>query len=79
MPSSPTVAKLIREFFSSAEQKFAVVGASSNRAKFGNRILQWQVGKTVANSPAFFPLFLTLSTDATPSYLYDALEITNIG
>ncbi|KAF9906813.1 hypothetical protein EC991_000256 [Linnemannia zychae] len=32
---------LIREFFSSAEQKFAVVGASTNRAKFGNRVLRW--------------------------------------
>ncbi|KAG0053824.1 hypothetical protein BGZ83_000368 [Gryganskiella cystojenkinii] len=43
MPSSPTVAVLIREFFNSAEQKFAVVGASTNRAKFGNKILRWQV------------------------------------
>ncbi|KAI1317496.1 hypothetical protein EDD11_008303 [Mortierella claussenii] len=39
--SSPAVATLIREFFSSAEQKFAVVGASTNRSKFGNKVLRW--------------------------------------
>ncbi|KAK3811428.1 MAG: CoA-binding domain protein, partial [Linnemannia gamsii] len=31
----------IREFFSSAEQKFAVVGASADRKKFGNLVLRW--------------------------------------
>ncbi|KAF9930634.1 hypothetical protein FBU30_000260 [Linnemannia zychae] len=31
----------IREFLSSANQKFAVVGASTNRAKFGNKVLRW--------------------------------------
>ncbi|KAF9425725.1 hypothetical protein BGZ94_007281 [Podila epigama] len=40
MPPTP-VSTLIREFFSSAEQKFAVVGASSNRSKFGNKVLRW--------------------------------------
>ncbi|KAI7831203.1 CoA-binding protein [Gamsiella multidivaricata] len=31
----------ITEFFSSSDQKFAVVGASSNRTKFGNKVLRW--------------------------------------
>ncbi|KAF9311009.1 hypothetical protein BG000_001309 [Podila horticola] len=39
--SSAAVSILIREFFSSAEQKFAVVGASTNRSKFGNKVLRW--------------------------------------
>ncbi|KAF9133777.1 hypothetical protein BGW39_008954 [Mortierella sp. 14UC] len=33
----------IQEFFSSADQKFAVVGASSNRTKFGNKVLRWYI------------------------------------
>ncbi|KAF9427429.1 hypothetical protein BGZ94_004917 [Podila epigama] len=33
----------IEEFFSSPSQKFAVVGASSNRSKFGNKVLRWYV------------------------------------
>ncbi|KAG0336954.1 hypothetical protein BG004_007849 [Podila humilis] len=33
----------IQEWFSSPSQKFAVVGASSNRAKFGNKVLRWYV------------------------------------
>ncbi|KAF9926382.1 hypothetical protein FBU30_004014 [Linnemannia zychae] len=33
----------IQEFFASPSQKFAVVGASSNRAKFGNKVLRWYV------------------------------------
>ncbi|CAO3571351.1 unnamed protein product [Mortierella alpina] len=37
------VALLVREFFASAEQKFAVVGASNNRAKFGNKVLRWYI------------------------------------
>ncbi|KAG0363818.1 CoA-binding protein [Gamsiella multidivaricata] len=37
------MATLIREFFSSAEQKFAVVGASTNRSKFGNKVLRWYI------------------------------------
>jgi len=41
MASQAATSILIREFFSSAEQKFAVVGASSNRSKFGNKILRW--------------------------------------
>ncbi|KAG0210335.1 hypothetical protein BGX28_009387 [Mortierella sp. GBA30] len=36
-----SAASLIHEFFPSAEQKFAVVGASSNRTKFGNKVLRW--------------------------------------
>ncbi|KAF9583268.1 hypothetical protein BGW38_009863 [Lunasporangiospora selenospora] len=36
-----STATLIREFFSSAEQKFAVVGASNNRSKYGNKVLRW--------------------------------------
>ncbi|KAG0304012.1 hypothetical protein BGZ97_001654 [Linnemannia gamsii] len=32
----------INEFFSPG-QKFAVVGASSNRTKFGNKVLRWYV------------------------------------
>ncbi|KAG0347810.1 hypothetical protein BG004_006904 [Podila humilis] len=39
--SSVAASTLIREFFSSAEQKFAVVGASTNRSKFGNKVLRW--------------------------------------
>ncbi|KAF9174706.1 hypothetical protein BGX21_009839 [Mortierella sp. AD011] len=39
--TTPALATLVREFFSSAEQKFAVVGASTNRSKFGNRVLRW--------------------------------------
>ncbi|KAF9361316.1 hypothetical protein BGX34_007207 [Mortierella sp. NVP85] len=34
---------LINEFFSSAAQKFAVVGASTNRTKFGNKVLRWYI------------------------------------
>ncbi|KAG0064119.1 hypothetical protein BGZ89_009363 [Linnemannia elongata] len=41
MASQAATALLIREFFSSAEQKFAVVGASTNRSKFGNKVLRW--------------------------------------
>ncbi|KAF9088556.1 hypothetical protein BGX29_008685 [Mortierella sp. GBA35] len=41
MASQAATAILIREFFSSAEQKFAVVGASTNRSKFGNKVLRW--------------------------------------
>ncbi|KAF8938755.1 hypothetical protein BGZ58_000205 [Dissophora ornata] len=41
--TTPAVATLIREFFSSAEQKFAVVGASTNRSKFGNKVLRWYI------------------------------------
>ncbi|KAF8965528.1 hypothetical protein BGZ46_000571 [Entomortierella lignicola] len=41
--ANPAVASLIREFFSSAEQKFAVVGASTNRTKFGNKVLRWYI------------------------------------
>ncbi|KAF9301179.1 hypothetical protein BGZ74_007019 [Mortierella antarctica] len=33
----------VQEFFASPTQKFAVVGASSNRAKFGNKVLRWYV------------------------------------
>ncbi|ORZ27056.1 CoA-binding protein, partial [Lobosporangium transversale] len=33
----------VREFFASAEQKFAVVGASNNRSKFGNKVLRWYI------------------------------------
>ncbi|KAF9958820.1 hypothetical protein BGZ65_001172 [Modicella reniformis] len=35
--------KLIKEFFSSTSQKFAVVGASTNPTKFGNKVLRWYV------------------------------------
>ncbi|KAI1321613.1 hypothetical protein EDD11_003093 [Mortierella claussenii] len=38
-----STATLIHEFFPSATQKFAVVGASSNRTKFGNKVLRWYV------------------------------------
>ncbi|KAF9360678.1 hypothetical protein BGX26_008181 [Mortierella sp. AD094] len=38
-----STASPIQEFFSSADQKFAVVGASSNRTKFGNKVLRWYV------------------------------------
>ncbi|KAG0300044.1 hypothetical protein BGZ98_009539 [Dissophora globulifera] len=38
--SAPTP---IQEFFSSPAQKFAVVGASNNRTKFGNKVLCWYV------------------------------------
>ncbi|KAF9114168.1 hypothetical protein BGX27_011524 [Mortierella sp. AM989] len=41
--TTPAAATLIREFFSSAEQKFAVVGASTNRTKFGNKVLRWYI------------------------------------
>ncbi|KAG9071203.1 hypothetical protein KI688_008748 [Linnemannia hyalina] len=40
MASQAATALFIREFFSSAEQKFAVVGASTNRSKFGNKVLR---------------------------------------
>ncbi|KAF9931537.1 hypothetical protein BGZ67_005257 [Mortierella alpina] len=36
-------ALLVREFFASAEQKFAVVGASNNPSKFGNKVLRWYI------------------------------------
>lgn len=45
--SSAAVSTLIREFFSSAEQKFAVVGASTNRSKFGNKVLRWYMHSRV--------------------------------
>jgi len=32
---------LVQEWFASPSQKFAVVGASSNRTKFGNKVLRW--------------------------------------
>ncbi|CAO3573265.1 unnamed protein product [Mortierella alpina] len=38
-----STASLIQAFFPAAEQKFAVVGASSNRAKFGNKVLRWYI------------------------------------
>ncbi|KAG0257221.1 hypothetical protein BG011_004074 [Mortierella polycephala] len=41
--TAPAIALLIREFFSSAEQKFAVVGASTNTSKFGNKVLRWYI------------------------------------
>ncbi|KAG0284268.1 hypothetical protein BGZ96_011352 [Linnemannia gamsii] len=41
MATQAATALLVREFFSSAEQKFAVVGASTNRSKFGNKVLRW--------------------------------------
>ncbi|KAF9351048.1 hypothetical protein BGX26_010856 [Mortierella sp. AD094] len=41
--ATPVISTLIREFFSSAEQKFAVVGASTNRTKFGNKVLRWYI------------------------------------
>ncbi|KAF9166759.1 hypothetical protein DFQ26_006973 [Actinomortierella ambigua] len=33
---------LIKEWFSNS-QKFAVVGASTNRTKFGNKVLRWYI------------------------------------
>ncbi|KAF9437686.1 hypothetical protein BGZ76_011598 [Entomortierella beljakovae] len=33
----------IQQFFPSPDQKFAVVGASSNRSKFGNKVLRWYI------------------------------------
>ncbi|KAG0196718.1 hypothetical protein BGX28_009837 [Mortierella sp. GBA30] len=41
--TTPAITLLIREFFSSAEQKFAVVGASNNPSKFGNKVLRWYI------------------------------------
>ncbi|KAF9082926.1 hypothetical protein BGX29_005212 [Mortierella sp. GBA35] len=38
-----STAYLVKEFFPSSSQKFAVVGASSNRTKFGNKVLRWYV------------------------------------
>ncbi|KAF9912022.1 hypothetical protein BX616_010440 [Lobosporangium transversale] len=38
-----STASLIQEFFPSANQRFAVVGASSNRTKFGNKVLCWYI------------------------------------
>ncbi|GJJ68843.1 uncharacterized protein EMPS_01189 [Entomortierella parvispora] len=34
---------LVQEWFTSPTQKFAVVGASSNRTKFGNKVLRWYI------------------------------------
>ncbi|KAF9177474.1 hypothetical protein BGZ51_008551 [Haplosporangium sp. Z 767] len=38
-----TTSSLINNFFPSADQKFAVVGASSNPSKFGNKVLRWYI------------------------------------